>query len=465
MANAHATTFSFPLLTFDEIVACLVELGIDVAVEELKTSKPDPATVNAIYVALIERSTGTTQEELSQPNAHALASLSNYELHEESMPVIMLLRKLSELLETCGVSPMGLLRDISNPRPKGLQRNLSAIINFAKFREERVVVYTDRTERQDDLRDMRDELLNERARLRAELEEAEAKASDVKPEIDALTAECDELQAKVEALNKEQAVLSFDIKEKKAAVKAAHDESVSLNFQILNGKDEVTLLQSQIVSSPDRLRASMRALEQQVETDRSGVEELERQKRGMVARLETIRTAQQDMEDILEHVAETGVEYNKYKAVVREVRSKQNAIDVCESDIAAVGAKKKHVRAMIRKVADKENAFRPDSELKASVSKQALADTRAELEEMRGVLAEARKQREAARDRKAVVAQEMEREKEAHNAEMADMAESFKTLRVSLANYHRRLLGAIGGENEAVPTSTPVSPASATATA
>ena len=39
------------------------------------------------------------------------------------------------------------MRDLIKPDPKRLVRNLSAIINFAKYREERVGVYTELTRR------------------------------------------------------------------------------------------------------------------------------------------------------------------------------------------------------------------------------------------------------------------------------------------------------------------------------
>lgn len=51
----------------------------------------------------------------------------------------------SDLLTTCGVSSFGTMRDLIKPDPKRLVRNLSAIINFAKYREERVGVYTELT--------------------------------------------------------------------------------------------------------------------------------------------------------------------------------------------------------------------------------------------------------------------------------------------------------------------------------
>lgn len=89
---SRAPQYSFPMLSHEEIVSCLVELQIPASVEDLK--RPQAATVTRIYEGLIEHCTGTTQEELSQPRASALFALPNYALHEESIPVIMTLRAL-----------------------------------------------------------------------------------------------------------------------------------------------------------------------------------------------------------------------------------------------------------------------------------------------------------------------------------------------------------------------------------
>jgi len=90
--SSRGPAYSFPILSPDEIVKCLHELQITVAADDLK--RPKANTIKSIYAALIEYSTGTTQEELSQPRASALHALPNYSLHEESIPVMMMLRAL-----------------------------------------------------------------------------------------------------------------------------------------------------------------------------------------------------------------------------------------------------------------------------------------------------------------------------------------------------------------------------------
>jgi len=103
---------------------------------------------------------------------------------------------------------------------------------------------------------------------------------------------------------------------------------------------------------------------QQLEDDRTATDEVERQKRALVARLESVKQAQtvrnghwtagwcfdrdltgpaarQDVDGVIKQAGEVDVEYKKYKDVVRDVRSQQQAIEQCDSEVSAMEAQKK----------------------------------------------------------------------------------------------------------------------------
>ena len=56
-------------------------------------------------------------------------------------------RHRDKLLKACGIASGFTLRDLTKPDPRRVRRNLSAIINFHKFREERLAVFAQFTER------------------------------------------------------------------------------------------------------------------------------------------------------------------------------------------------------------------------------------------------------------------------------------------------------------------------------
>ena len=59
------------------------------------------------------------------------------------------------MMETCGITDYS-INDLTAPTAKRLRRQLSGIINFAKFREERLTLLADLTMQRDFLTDQRD---------------------------------------------------------------------------------------------------------------------------------------------------------------------------------------------------------------------------------------------------------------------------------------------------------------------
>ena len=59
------------------------------------------------------------------------------------------------MMETCGITEYS-VNDLTAPTTKRLRRQLSGIINFAKFREERLALLADLTMQRDVLTEQRD---------------------------------------------------------------------------------------------------------------------------------------------------------------------------------------------------------------------------------------------------------------------------------------------------------------------
>jgi hypothetical protein len=91
---------------------------------------------------LAEICTGITREEMAQPVFSGLSVLNYPELHEESISQLNSFRAVSKMMEICGIQDFS-MKDFMAPSAKRLRRQLSGIINFAKFREERLVLLSD----------------------------------------------------------------------------------------------------------------------------------------------------------------------------------------------------------------------------------------------------------------------------------------------------------------------------------
>lgn len=104
------------------------------------------------------------REEMQTPDLAAIDELEFPELHEESMGTVAFLRALSKLMRASGVMDFS-LKDVFKPEASRVQRMLSAIINFAKFREEKVADYDELIDASDSLASRREELEATQSRL------------------------------------------------------------------------------------------------------------------------------------------------------------------------------------------------------------------------------------------------------------------------------------------------------------
>jgi hypothetical protein len=92
MTSRRREQFSFPILTHEEIVHCLSELGLHVEEDELVKGKPE--AVRNIYELLLFDCLGLTKEELYSPKLTGLDAIQHEELHEESIPTLHFVRAM-----------------------------------------------------------------------------------------------------------------------------------------------------------------------------------------------------------------------------------------------------------------------------------------------------------------------------------------------------------------------------------
>lgn len=141
-SNAKGTTF--PTLKNGDILQCMAELQVGLAEEELVNPAVHKDAVRRVFEQLVELCTGTTREEMNQMPFDATQMLEYASLHEDSVPHLAFLRASQKMMAACGVHDFT-VKDFVNPEAKRFRRQLSGVINFAKFREEQLATFTELT--------------------------------------------------------------------------------------------------------------------------------------------------------------------------------------------------------------------------------------------------------------------------------------------------------------------------------
>lgn len=140
--------YSFPILKNSEVLLCCNELSIELVEDDLVN--PKSVKVQKVYNQLNELLLNEGREDMNQPAFAGMIELEYPELHDESIAVMAYVKACSKLLTTCGINDFT-LDDLTKPDYKRFRRNISAVINFAKFREERATHYMQFSGRTDEL--------------------------------------------------------------------------------------------------------------------------------------------------------------------------------------------------------------------------------------------------------------------------------------------------------------------------
>ena len=163
------------------------------------------------------------------------------------------------------------LQDLYKPEGPRLRKHLSAVLNFAMFREEKLAAYTALQEQLEGLLQEKEAAAGENAQLQAELRRLQEERAAELPQVAALEAEQQALYAENQQLNKQQSGLSSEVRGLKQGANALTDEASQLRYKLSQAKGQTELLRSQIVQSPQKIQALLGELSAAVERERAMV--------------------------------------------------------------------------------------------------------------------------------------------------------------------------------------------------
>ena len=194
-------------------------------------------------------------------------------------------------MEICGIGNFT-IRDFTTPNAKKLQKQLSGIINFVKFREDRLGLLQDLNasregllERLQKAKDKHDSSNNRLSLLREQTSE-ESKI------ISRLESECKEIEIQISRLNAQQA----DVREESAELKARNNDlKESIAARSLQLEECINIrkkLTGQIVSSPEKFRKQITDVAQSLQTEQKDAKTAEKRVRELSVWIGNVEEAQ-----------------------------------------------------------------------------------------------------------------------------------------------------------------------------
>ncbi|KAL3657928.1 hypothetical protein V7S43_017134 [Phytophthora oleae] len=439
-SGAVTGVYSFPLLKPREIFACLREMRVPVSEDEIRSC--DAGAVRKVLEAFIESAMGVTREDMAQIAFPGLPTLSFPELHSESVPELTFYRTAQRLLAACGVDDFG-LRDVLHPTPKRVRRQLSALINFAKFRAERLAFFSEITGQTDELLAQKKALHEENAALQRELDQLLEEQKAEEPARLQLEGEVSVLAKEVNELNRQQAVLHDDAIQMKAKHKIMHDAVSSARYSKVEAEEEIERLKGQIVNSPDRVRGELKSIGASLENARDELHQLEEKHAAVKEFIEIYERAEKELARTFTLLDEIKQEMQACKDVKHQVKDAMKRIEDLRFLTGETVTRRQRMEKMVELKKRELDRYIRDARVKDEAASNALQSARNELSKLESVHYEVRQRISQNTDASRKVELKMKEEEAQYQKDLKNLEQMYARLHQSAEYYNGQVLNAI----------------------
>ncbi|CAI5734418.1 unnamed protein product [Peronospora destructor] len=432
--------YSFPLLKPREIFACLREMRVHVSEEDIRAC--EAGAVRTVLEAFIETTMGVTREDMAQIAFPGLSTLSFPEIHAESIPELVFYRKAQQLLAACGVDDFG-LRDVLHPTPKRVRRQLSALINFAKFREERLAAFSDITGHTDEMLDKTKALREENAVLKRELDQLLEEQKAEEPARLQLQMEVTDLQKEINLLNRQQAVMHHEKDEKREKRKEMEDLVASARFNKIEAETELERLKTQIVTSPDRVKGELTSIAETVDKAKDDVHVLEEKRSAVLRFIDVYEKAEKELARTFTVLDEIKQEMKACKQVKQQVKAARTRIRELKVLTMETHTRRQRLEKIVELKRRDLWKFIEEARMAEETATKALQVAREKLKKLESVHLEVRQRIIQNTDASRKVELKMREEEAQYEKELKNLEQMYARLQQAAEYYNQQVLKAI----------------------
>lgn len=206
------------------------------------------------------------------------------------------------------------LQDLYKPEGPRWRRNLSAIINFGKYREERLALFNGLLERAEASAARKSELEAEIAKMNEEMRALRAQRAAEAPDAARLEAELEGLFAQIQSLHHEQDQLQHEVRGLKGVHNELTDKAAARKLEVAQLTQVQQALRNSLVTSPEKLPRVLRELEENAERERQHTAASERAARDLLARLDVVQKLEKELERTMRAMEELDEAIQRKKA-------------------------------------------------------------------------------------------------------------------------------------------------------
>lgn len=438
--------FSFPILKNNDILHCMTELGIELTADVLNEPHRHKDRVRAVFVNLIAIGLGMSEEDLcthSEASLERRNALPHPELHDDSLSELKFLKSSMKFMRVCGLRDFG-WKDLHAPTSKRFRRQLSGAINFARFREERMIMYDELTTQREEIVVQLHEVKDEGEKLNIQLEEAKLATEKELREMEETENDCVEIETEIAQQNKLQATLRQESTDLKKQSNDLKDKLASVSLTLQEAEAEERKLTSQVVQSPQRIKRELTVVTKSLEGERSECSSAENEAYLARRKIDTVTQCIEDVGRALAAVEDVLEEQQQFERVMEERRAADEALSESENNLSELREKQEKDEDLFRRTEENIQRMREEGRDKMDAANQALAAAQKDLDLVEKDRLDGIARVEAGEAEVREIEMEIDEEKSKANAEIAEMMEQYRRLEAIVLEKDQELMKAIG---------------------
>lgn len=317
ISNAQFLFAKLPLNEIKEDLAIFLQR--ELSIDELKI--PTPETVKESLGYYIREVFNKGPEDMAQAEFGCVDQLDYPELYEDvSIAHATFLRYANELFRSCLFFEFG-IRDIHSPERSRFQWQMSALMNFIRFRQTRLSVFEEMVANTDERIEVEKKLRDDRAKLQRDIDEIQGVRSTEEPELNQIKEQINESCLMLADHHKNQVALTSKTHERKLVLTKLNETEEEINMKLATDRDEVERLESKVVSSPHRVKAEFRNMSDTLESEKSYVSSMRCRTRDIVSRHEGLKKVLTQTEILRHNTADALEKLKLRKRLVNDIES------------------------------------------------------------------------------------------------------------------------------------------------
>ena len=253
-------------------------------------------------------------------------------------------------MHVCGNSDGFSFNDLGAPDKKRFKRQLSAAINFIKFREDRLVLYAELHDQREELLQGLQEVNQEQDNLEKEYQEVQGEAERRWDDLKEIDTDCAEMEGEIGKKNKLQRSLRNDSEDLKKMANRLKDEidTAELAWQEMDAEERKLL--PNVVDSPDELKVQIAQLNVALAQEKSRLREAEGEAKVAEVRVKNVVRANSDVGNATMLVEELLEEKEKFGKLEEEVNEVQMEIESNREQVKRLEDKRKEHQAELEQI-------------------------------------------------------------------------------------------------------------------